>query len=44
MILTGLGRIAVFKHIGDVLFVVCEGEMVKFASAAHYELEDEKNT
>lgn len=43
MMLIVLGRNAVFKQTGDILFIVCEGEMVKFAFKAHCELEEEKN-
>lgn len=32
-----------FKQTSDILFVVCEGEMVKFAFKADCELEEEKN-
>lgn len=42
MVLIALGRIAMFKQTDDILFIVCEGEMVKFASAADYELEERK--
>lgn len=42
LVLVVLGRIAMFKQTGDILFIVCEGEMVKFASAADCELEEKK--
>lgn len=42
MTLIVLGRIVMFKHTGDILFIVCEGVMLKFASAADYELEEKK--
>lgn len=38
-----LGRIAVFKYAGDILFIAWEKEMVKCACAADYELEKKKN-
>lgn len=41
MMLIVLGRNAVFKQTGDILFIVCEGEMVKFAFKAYCELEEE---
>lgn len=42
LVLVVLGRIAVFKQTGDILFIVCKGEMVKFASAEDCELEEKK--
>lgn len=36
-------RNAVFQQTGNILFIVCEGEMVKFAFKADCELEEEKN-
>lgn len=44
MMLIVLGRNAVFRQTGDILFIVCEGEMAKFAFKAHCELEEGKNT
>lgn len=43
MRLVVLGRIAVFKHAGDTLFIAWEKEIVKCACAADYELEEKKN-
>lgn len=42
MMLIILGRNAVFKRTGDILFV-WEGEMVQFAFKAGCELQEEKN-
>lgn len=40
MTLIVLGRNAVFKQTGDIPFIVCEGEMVKFAFKADCDLEE----
>lgn len=39
MILIILGRIAMSKQTGGILFIFCEGEMVKFTSAEEQDLE-----
>lgn len=35
-----LGRTAVFKQAGDILFIVWEEQMAKWACVADYELEE----